>query len=252
MSGFAGVMLAHKIPAAVTETDPYFSSVVLLSSFNSTISDDRSRHTLTANVNSGSIYPTISSSQSKFGGSSVYYQNGSSRNTSPWIRIFDNTSDFQFGTGNFTVECWIYVSTTYDGTNTSNEAIFCPAANTTGSSIWVMAVNRVSGQNYWNLLDWDGSSEKKTTLNLAFNTWHHVCASRSGANLYYGANGTLQLLSSSYGSKNISDSGRPAFKNDPYGETWWSGYFDEVRITKGVARYTGSSYTVPTTAFPRS
>lgn len=30
----------------------------------------------------------------------------------------------------------------------------------------------------------------------------------------------------------------------------FGGYIDEVRVTKGVARYTGTSFTVPAAAFP--
>jgi hypothetical protein len=32
----------------------------------------------------------------------------------------------------------------------------------------------------------------------------------------------------------------------------WNGYIDDLRITKGHARYTGSTITVPTAAFPTS
>jgi len=32
----------------------------------------------------------------------------------------------------------------------------------------------------------------------------------------------------------------------------WKGYVEDVRITKGVARYTGNTLTVPTEAFPTS
>ena len=32
----------------------------------------------------------------------------------------------------------------------------------------------------------------------------------------------------------------------------WKGYVEDVRITKGVAQYTGNTLTVPTEAFPTS
>lgn len=108
------------------------------------------------------------------------------------------------------------------------------------------------------------------------NTWYHLAVARQGSVLRYFVNGTLTMsfdiaslpsytlesgwnwtsqatisgdaaIHSSMGPLSIA-TGIGADGN-PNPQTLFNGYIDELRITKGVARYT-ASFSVPTAAFP--
>lgn len=80
------------------------------------------------------------------------------------------------------------------------------------------------------------------------NQWNHVAFVHNGVNTYIYYNGTLVA----------SDNAKVVFTNttDPLyvGNLAISGanktYFDEIRVTTGIARYSGSSFAVPTDVFP--
>src|SRR3974390_533750 len=88
--------------------DPYWSDVVLLMGFeganNSTgapgMNDESSHAHGTATVIAGA---TIDTSQFKFGTSSLHLAG----TPSPYGVTFPFSADWQFGSGTFTIECWI-------------------------------------------------------------------------------------------------------------------------------------------------
>jgi hypothetical protein len=86
---------------------------------------------------------------------------------------------------------------------------------------------------------------------VSLNTWQHIAFVRLGNTLTVYLNGTQNFTASfnvNLGSSRplgIGGSNTNLFK----GSSPFSGYMDEVRITKGVARYT-STFTPPTAPFP--
>ena len=83
------------------------------------------------------------------------------------------------------------------------------------------------------------------TLSLALDTWAALAITRSGSTIYWFKDGALLGSATDSTTYNFSggritggSSGLPL-----------SGFMDEIRITKGVCRYT-ASYTVATKAFP--
>src|SRR6185437_4647016 len=83
---------------------------------------------------------------------------------------------------------------------------------------------------------------------LSANTWYHVAFVRSGNTITAYVNGVQ------YGSP-VTDSSTATFNNqvfigsyaDSYGK--FQGYIDELRVTKGVARYL-ANFTPPNAPFP--
>src|SRR5690606_10805029 len=88
----------------------------------------------------------------------------------------------------------------------------------------------------------------------SINTWYAVAVSRVGADLMLFVDGVLQATTN-IGTASINDTSYYTYigANVNGGTLFghWHGYLDELRITKGVGRYT-TNYTVDTEAFPNS
>ena len=94
---------------------------------------------------------------------------------------------------------------------------------------------------------YDGSSKFTTTGSISLNTWTHVAVVRSSGTITVYFNGTADGTTQSY-------SGQYGKTGDLYiGDQHTGGggapqmYVDDLRVTKGVARYT-SNFTAPTAA----
>jgi hypothetical protein len=94
-----------------------------------------------------------------------------------------------------------------------------------------------------------------TTPPLNLNTWYHVACDRDGSgNLRVYIDGAMVSKTTGY-THNIRSGTGTADVGSVAGTNQYdfNGWMDEVRITKGVARYASDSgYTVPTAAFPRA
>jgi len=202
---------------------------LLLSTTNAGIYDNTANNALET-VGSAQI----STAQSKFGGSSMYmpatngnYFNGK---TNP-INLF-------FGTGNFTIECWVYP------TAFTNSAAGILGVGTSGGYIdYVLEVGTSGAVSYIDA----NASRFTSSSNLSTNTWTHVCLARtsSAVTLYFNgvSVGTVSTIS------NISGTSTSSLYvgTGPQvpGSRQFIGYIDDLRITKGVARYT-TNFTPPT------
>jgi hypothetical protein len=228
--------------------DPYYSSVSLLlhmdGSNNSTTFADSSTNTLAIAANGNA---KISTAQSKFGVASAYFDG-----TGDYLSSNYSTSLDLIG-NDFTVECWLYIETIKAvGSRVASCGGGTVAFNSTNGIHWLLdvlpsgvlrlAVRNTSGAGY---------GEVATSLTISVNTWTHIAACVSGSTGYVSVNGTV--VSASLGTLQ-----RPS--TDPLlgiatipGEvggvtTALQGYIDDLRITKGVARYT-SSFIPPTAPF---
>jgi hypothetical protein len=213
--------------------DPHYANVSLLlhadGTNNSTTIVDSGPLGLTGSVQGNA---RISTAQSKFGGSSLYFDGAGDR------VHYANDSALDFGTGDFTVESWVYVI---------SQQTFYTHLIGKGSGFggeWSLAL--YSGPAYFI----GGGSSLTGTTTLANNAWHHIAATRASGTLRLFVNGTLEASVTSSG--NISSSRTfnigDRESGDPYLQYPHNGYLDEVRITKGVARYT-ASFTVPAEPF---
>lgn len=213
-------------PQVVTVAlDDYFSNVVSLLHMDEDWSDITGK-TWTP-INS----PTFSTDVRKFGSASGSFING------PYLE--GPTSDaWAFGNQDFTVECWAYA--------TEMPAVYyqAPMGNwysSTGGCFFL----RPNG-----VMSWHSGSQQVVSgagvIQVA--KWHHLAYSRKdgvgrlfvdgvkvGPDLSDTTNFTWTQAWRIGGNRVASD--------------WWRGFVDEVRITKGVARYT-DSFTSPTKAFP--
>jgi hypothetical protein len=184
-----------------------------------------SKHTITTVGNT-----THSAAQSKFSGGSVYFDGTGDKLTPA------SSSDFAFGTGDFTVDCWLYKTAT-----SSWETLFdtYSAGGYNGFICGLYDSNSQMAFYSEGGVGWVNAAGQV----LSLNTWYHLAWVRSGNNLRMFVDGVQQTnvtLSSSdnYTSPYLDIGSRVSAQ-------YITGYMDEMRITKGTALWT-SAFTPPT------
>ena len=184
-----------------------------------------------------------STTQVKFAGTKSIAFDG----TGDYISAEDDES-FSFGTGDFTVECWLFhqnASASYydliataknSGYMGSNRGGWIFAYYHTHSSTYALRF----GYQYNNAFPVDITFSK--TLNV--DTWYHIAMTRQGNQLKCFVDGT-QVGSTATNSTNIISTEPLTIGTGSGISTYVTGYMQDVRITKGLARYTGN-FTPPT------
>jgi hypothetical protein len=172
----------------------------------------------------------------KWGTQSVYFQRQST--TIGGFQTVYNTTALTLGTGDFTIELWFYTN------STSAQGIICKGG--AASTGWILQLN---GSNQ--LLWISGSTTlKSSTTVLAANTWNYVAITRSGTTGYMFLNGTLEGATYTDNSDYNQTNNMLIGSNRSF-QSGFVGYMDDIRITKGVCRYT-ASFSPPSEAFPTS
>ena len=177
----------------------------------------------------------ISTAQSKFGSSSLATASGD-------ISI-STTNIFNFGTSDFTVEFWFYRT----GLGSSNNHIVDarPSGSTSDTFLIYMATGTTTP-----LYHTSGSTKITSSINLGANVWTHMAVVRnSGTTTLYmdGVSGGSFSDSTNYVDTGGSTLGFWAGSSTSYSQYTTPGFFDDFRVTKGLARYT-SNFTPPTSA----
>lgn len=212
-------------------SDPFFSSVSLLAHFDNNFTDSsRINNTFTPFSSPNAI--VTSSTHSKFGGFAAY------ESTQTHGGIWSSNAAYALGTGDHTIEFWVYLT---DVTTGQNLIDFRTASNQPRPVIYVTGGTvRYFSSNADRITS--GASA------ISINTWTAICLCR--------ASGVSKLfVQGSQVGSNFSDT-----ENCPQTSISLSvfntavanmkdGYMDELRVTKGIARYT-SNYTPATVAFP--
>ena len=187
----------------------------------------------------------ISSTQSKFGGTSMGF-NGSTAALYAPNNAITTTLNTINASENFTVECWV---------NTPTGSL-APAIWQNAISAKILAFlltdatpavlySIVGGPNY----NSSGNSlVVRATTNIQTNTWTHVAFVRSGSTITIYINGTAAgTATNSLGTLSLQVIGAIAQTGVP-NFYFFNGYIDDLRITKGIARYT-SNFTPSSIAF---
>jgi hypothetical protein len=183
----------------------------------------------------------ISTAQSKFGGASIAFDGAgdylSAGILEDWTFLNDGTA--------FTVEAFVRGSV-FSG----NRVIASTIVNSSSVGIF-LSVN--SGKASFRIArgstgNFALSLEDDTVLSV--DTWHHLAfvLTAEGVGAIY-VNGTLED-SGTASSFSLSRPSYPlAIGANPNISLFFNGYIDDLRITKGVARYT-ANFTPPTAPFP--
>jgi hypothetical protein len=199
--------------SVIANVDPYWDNVVL---FLKGDGENDSTDIIDSSPNPKTVdrfgNAKISTAQSKYGGSSLYF--GVSN---------DYLSISNIGTNDpFTLECWVYF------TANANEGIFqFGVLNNTNTNLWGAIVSSVLR------IYRDSTSIIDQAVSL--NTWYHVAVVRDTSNLKMYFNGILDSQQPAYSS---ALSGLPLIigtrNSTSFGLT---GYLDSIRLTN-LVRYT--------------
>jgi hypothetical protein len=186
----------------------------------------------------------ISTAQTKFGSGSMYF-NGSSTCTIP------GSPNLNFGTGDFTIEMWVYSASQSSG---GNRTMGNGAGAGWGANKWIFTTTTPGNLNKFTWHFWNynsGGSDILVSSSASNNsTWTYVAVTRSGTTFRMFVNGVLEASLTSSASVDGNIPAQLTLGNSGVaGDTSWTGYLDDLRITKGYARYT-SNFTPPTSAFP--
>jgi hypothetical protein len=192
----------------------------------------------------------ISTTQSKFGGSSMYF--GGSAGSNPTTRVRGYSNVYNLNAGDFTVEMWYYPtahnSTGYPVLYTSYETWVSGAsynglvALLAGNTNYAVgSKNKVYlslGDNYW----------YGTTTVPSLNTWTHIALVRNGNRFMVFINGTMEVdTTQAAGALTSNQLAVVGGGTDATGLNCLTGYIDDFRLTRGYARYT-ATFTPPISA----
>jgi hypothetical protein len=185
----------------------------------------------------------ISTTQSKFGSSSLYF-NGSSTCTIP------GNPSLTLGTADFTIEMWVYSASQSSG---GNRTIGNGAGASWGANKWIFTTTTPGNLNKFTWHFWNynsGGSDILVSTSASNNsTWTHIAVTRSGNTFRMFVNGVLETSLTSSASVDGGVASQLTLGNSGVaGDSSWTGYLDDLRITKGLARYT-TTFTPPTSAF---
>ena len=209
-----------------TPTPANFSTApsLLLNFANAAVTDSAGAQNFTTVSNA-----TISSS-SKYGSGALTFNGSSDYLQSPAVGLN------AFGATDFTIEAWINFNSVANG-----QIVSAGTGGQTNAYYWQYYSSQlqfgVQGIGSVTVVNWTPTA----------NIWYHVCVMRQGPNYYQFVNG--QQISVATYSQSWVDG--PTYIG--YGGAgYFNGKMDDVRITRGIARYEFSGFTPPARALPET
>ena len=242
--------------------DPDWLDTTLLLHMNgldgsTTLLDHSNANNLISVVSKGNA--VLQTSDKKFG-SAALYLDGQGDN----VQVYTNdgsvtgSQEWDLGTGDFTMEFWVYLM----GTETQRPLLLRSRYSTVQGMNPGVQPWRVGwiGVNNFEFFASSGSTQGYNIAQgvsmgpIVRNQWVHLAVTRQGNMYRTFQNGVM--ISSFYSNKTVYHAGGHALSlgwancdNSSQGGVFApASYIDDVRITKGVARYTGS-FSVPTAEF---
>jgi hypothetical protein len=214
---------------------PIAGTTLLLNGTNGGIIDYTSRNNLET-VGDAKLSTTVS----KFGNASMYFDG-----TGDYLTFLNNVNT-QFSTGNFTIECWTYLTSRVNGF----PAIFSNYNNFTSGSLALFAGHASAITNRYQVASGGTFPAIQSSTTISYNTWVHLAVVRNNnvLTLYINgtADGTVSVTSTNY--TGVGSLWYLGTTGDSIAGGCIQGYIDDFRITKGYARYT-ANFTPLTSAF---
>ena len=224
-TGYTSVTVPTAPPTAITNT------VLLLNFTNAGIYDATSKNVLETVGNSGAVTTSIR----KYGTGSLYFDGTGDVLAVPDSRLFD------YGSGDWTIEFWMYrtvnAAQTLITKRTSNAVAGIP-------NIFANTSNKI-------VVECSGQTTLTPTGTISNNVWTHVAIVRSGSgsnNVKIYFDGTADATTVSWTALTANTS--PIYIGGDSNGNNFTGYLSDIRITRGLARYT-ANFTPPSKQLPK-
>jgi hypothetical protein len=190
----------------------------------------------------------ISNVQSKYGGSSIYFDGNGDYLTIP------NSAGYDFGTGNFTIEMWVNPSATGLANNAQKFLFGKRATASSYASVLSFLTYSTVTSNFsvsfyltQNGSSWVVQYTSPATF-VSPNVWTHLAFVRNGNQYALYVNGIRTIINASLSGVVFNNTSAftvgSTYSAVSPGTSGFAGYIDDFRVTKGVARYT-SNFTPP-------
>lgn len=186
----------------------------------------------------------LDTAQKKFGSASLILGG-----TGGYVTIGDS-ADFTFGAGDFTIDFWVRLSSL---PSASDYYTFYSQYQNDSNCCYFALLNNLG--NYYLIFEYkDGGTTRANFLTapitLSSGEWYHVALVRSGSSQFVFINGISQTLnvSTAFGSNSLGDIAADVQVGAYNSALELAGWLDELRISKGVARWT-ADFTVPSVAY---
>jgi hypothetical protein len=207
--------------------DPYWDNVVLFLKGNG---ENNSTNIIDSSPNPKIINrfgdTLISTAQSKYGGSSIYFDGNEDYLTTA------TGSDFNFSNLSFTIEFWLYRISV----NGTNNRLF-----STGEGGSEKIILEFGNSTLTCSLGFSGSFIAPVSTTISLSVWTHIAYVRDGNNFRLFKDGSLvSSNTSTYSIPNATSVVIGAWLFSGSYSRFILGYIDSFRITKGVARYTAN------------
>lgn len=226
--------------------DPYWSKVAYYSRYETGVTENLG-YGGTPTVSSG-VAPTQSATQKQFGTYSMLHSAGGNTDANANLILGGaNNTIYSFGTEDFTLETWIYISSISDSTSANHNYSLMSFTHTAGATNKIWLLQYLTSGAKFNHAFYDGTTFSPPATYFTTGSWNHISVCRQGTQVYSSLNGFVQATNTS--SASIGTATGTQIGNDSNQENNYTAYFDEFRITRGFARYT-SNFTVPPKAFP--
>jgi len=186
------------------------------------IEDETGNHSITAVGGAA-----ISTSEKKFGDSSIYFDGINDYLTIP------HHADFELTNGNFTYDFWWYPT---DLAISGRSAFISKVSD---SNMFAFAYERTSGKLCICIADPDWGTDYGTKDDFSNNTWYHLAVVRNGTGVKIYVDG-VEDFSVNIGTNSIVTDTSALQIGEWGGVQGWKpkGYLDNIRITKGTALWT--------------
>ena len=227
------------------------NTVLLACQSTTNTAQEATGKTITVNGNAvaNELTPGLLTDRVKSGGSSAitgsveFTRNGENTSGSPYLSITGDSETYNFGSGDFTVECWIKLS--QSGIEVS---ILGGLGPTNGSFVFSISNDntlRVGSA----IVAWRHIS---SVVNFE-TSWHHVSCSKKSGTMHLFIDGILVKQAADSFEYNLIPSGNTSFaigarqsNSNAFGPGFYfNGFISNLRIVKGTALYT-SDFIPPT------
>lgn len=175
--------------------------------------------------------------QSKFGGGAGLFKGDGGR-----LEIADNEG-LTFGSGNFTVDFWVRFA------STSRTQVLVGYPYYSPNKAWQIAWEEESNSLKFSYsTDGSNNTDARFPWSPSLDTWYHIAILRNGSDLMAFVDGSQIGHKHHMGLISIYDSKNTFYIGSRGNEEHFNGWLDEIRISKGIARWT-SNFTPPSTEY---